>query len=122
MSLATPDALNITNKQKIAVIIGIIGLFIMALALLNVNFPNKDIFLTLSIGLIALGTILYSREAYLTKLEGIKNDGTWFKSISSRGLWGWIVGVVVCTLLSYPLYLIAEKPTIILLSKMRKSV
>lgn len=95
MSLATPDALNITSKQKFAVIAGLIGLFIMVLALLNINFHNRALFLTIAIGLIAGGTIVYSREAYLNKHEGIKNDGTWFKSISSRGLWGWIVGVVL---------------------------
>ena len=58
MSLASPDALNITTKQKIALIIGITGLFILTLALLNTNFPNKGLFLTLSLGLITAGTII----------------------------------------------------------------
>ena len=95
MSLAKPDALDITTKQKVALAIGITGLFILTLALLNTNFPNKGLFLTLSLGLISVGTIIYSREAYLTKLEGIKNDGQWFKSVSSRGLWGWILGLIL---------------------------
>ncbi|MBC3757108.1 4Fe-4S binding protein [Hyunsoonleella sp. SJ7] len=95
MSLATPDALDITNTQKVALALGIIGLFILALALFNVDFPNQGLFLTLALGLITGGTILYSREAYLKKLEGIKNDGVWLKSISSRGVWGWIVGVIL---------------------------
>ena len=82
MSLAKPDALDITTKQKMALGIGIIGLFIMALALFNTNFPYKGLFLTLALGLIFAGTIIYSRAAYLIKLEGIKNDGQWFKSIS----------------------------------------
>lgn len=95
MSLAQPDALQITIKQKIAIILGVIGLFLMALALVSINFPNKSLVLTASLALIAFGTIIYSREAYLTKQEGIKNDGTWFKSISSRGIWGWFVGLVL---------------------------
>ncbi len=95
MSLAKPDAIDITNKQKIALALGIVGLFIMALALFNTNFPDVGLFLTLALGLISIGTIIYSREAYLSKLEGIKNDGVWFKSISSRGVWGWIVGVIL---------------------------
>ena len=45
----------------------------------------------------------------MTKLEGIKNDGTWFKSISSRGILGWIVGVILTSfyivLYFYPQYL-----------------
>ncbi|OEK07857.1 FeS-binding protein [Flavivirga aquatica] len=95
MSLAKPDAQDISKKQKIALAIGIIGLFILVLALFNTNFPNKSVFLTLALGLISVGTIVYSRDAYLTKLEGIKNDGVWFKSISSRGTWGWIIGVIL---------------------------
>ena len=95
MSLARPDALDITTKQKVALAIGISGLFILTLALLNTSFPNKALFLTAALVLIIVGTVWYSREAYLTKLEGIKNDGQWFKSISSRGLWGWILGIVL---------------------------
>ena len=95
MSLAKPDALGITTKQKVALTIGITGLFVLTLALFNTNFPNESVFLTLALGLITIGTIIYSREAYLTKLEGIKNDGQWFKSLSSRGVWGWILGVIL---------------------------
>ena len=95
MSLAKPDALDITNTQKVALALGVIGLFILTLALFNVDFPNQGIFLSIALGLIFAGTIVYSREAYLQKLEGIKNDGVWLKSISSRGVWGWIVGVIL---------------------------
>ncbi len=95
MSLAKPDAVDISNKQKIALAGGVLGLFILALALFNTSFPNKGVFLTIALGLITLGTIVYSRDAYLTKLEGIKNDGVWFKSISSRGVWGWVVGIIL---------------------------
>jgi len=109
MSLAKPDAVDISTKQKIALAGGIIGLFILTLALFNTNFSNKGLTLTLALGLIILGTIVYSRDAYLTKLEGIKNDGVWFKSISSRGVWGWIIGIVLTTfyivLYFFPKYL-----------------
>ncbi len=109
MSLAKPDAIGVSNKQKIALSIGIIGLFILILALFNVNFPNKGVFLALSITLISMGIVVYSREAYLTKPEGIKNDGVWFKSISSRGVWGWLLGIILTVfyivLYFFPAYL-----------------
>ncbi len=109
MSIAKPDAVDISTTQKIALSAGIIGLFIMVLALFNTNFPSQGLFLVLALGLISAGTIVYSRDAYLTKLEGVKNDGVWFKSISSRGLWGWIVGVILTTfyiiLYFFPSYL-----------------
>ena len=107
MSLAKPDPVDISNKQKIALAGGIVGLFILVLALFNTNFPNKAVFLTLALGLITLGIIVYSRDAYLTKLEGIKNDGVWFKSISSRGVWGWVVGIIL-TAFYIVLYFYAE--------------
>ena len=109
MSLAKPDAVDMSTKQKIALAIGVVGLFILTLALFNTSFPNKGLFLTLALGLISIGIIVYSRDEYLTKLEGIKNDGVWFKSISSRGIWGWIVGVILTgfyiVLYFYPIYL-----------------
>ncbi len=109
MSLAKPDALDISIKQKIALAGGIVGLFILVLALFNTDFPNNGVFLTLALGLITVGTIVYSRDAYLSKLEGIKNDGVWFKSISSRGVWGWVVGLILTAfyivLYFYPQYL-----------------
>lgn len=109
MSLAKPDALDISTKQKVALGIGVIGLFILVLALFNTNFPNKGIFLTLALGLITIGVVIYTRDAYLTKLEGIKNDGLWFQSVSSRGVWGWLVGLILTAfyivLYFYPHYL-----------------
>ena len=107
LSLARPDALSITNKQKVALAIGLIGLLILALALLNTNFPNKALFLTVALGSIFMGTVFYAREAYLNKSQGIKNDGVWFKSVSSRGVWGWSVGVVL-TAFYIVLYFYAE--------------
>ncbi|MDT0558519.1 4Fe-4S binding protein [Ichthyenterobacterium sp. W332] len=95
MSLAKPDAQDLSTKQKIAIGLGTLGLFILTLALFNTDFTNKGIFLTLALGLITTGTVIYANNAYLTKLEGIKNDGVWFKSISSRGTLGWITGVLL---------------------------
>ncbi len=109
MSLASPDAFHISTKQKIALGLGLVGLLILALALLNVSLPNTALFLVLALGLITVGTVIYARDAYLTKLEGIKNDGVWFKSISSRGFWGWALGIILTTfyivLYFYPQYL-----------------
>lgn len=95
MSLANPDAKNITSKQKIALALGFTGLFIFVLALFNTSLPNLGIILTGSLLLVTIGIVLFSNAAYLNKLEGIKNDGVWFKSISSRGALGWLTGVAL---------------------------
>lgn len=95
MSLAKPDSQALSKTQKFGVAIGVIGLFIMILAFFNVDFPNKTLFLSLSLVMITVGTIIFSNNAYLTKQAGIQNDGVWFKSIASRGFWGWILGIVL---------------------------
>ena len=107
MSLAKPDSQALSATQKIAVAIGVIGFFIMILAFFNVNFPNKPLFLTLSLLMITAGTIIFANNAYLTKHAGIKNDGVWFKSISSRGVLGWATGIAL-TVFYVVLYFKAE--------------
>lgn len=97
MSLASPNAKGISTKQKTALAIGFVGLSILVLALFNTHLPNQALFLTVSLILIAIGIIVYAQDAYLTKLAGIKNDEVWFKSISSRGILGWLTGVGLTT-------------------------
>lgn len=102
-----PKALN--RAQKLATITGISGLFILVLAIFNHNFPNKSFWLTLSLVLIFAGVFWFSWAAYSHSHKGIKNDGVWFKSISARGLWGWVTGIVLTgfyiVLYFYPEYL-----------------
>lgn len=109
MSLAKPEANNLSTKQKVAVALGIMGLLILVLAVFNTNFPNKTVFLPLSLGLMFTGTILFSNAIYLQKTKGIKNDGVWFKSLSSRGILAWATGVLLTgfyiVLYFYPQYL-----------------
>ncbi|WP_100610094.1 4Fe-4S binding protein [Confluentibacter lentus] len=109
MSLAKPDAQDLSVKQKIALAIGFTGCFILVLALFNTHFSNKSLFLTLSMVLITIGTIIFSNDAYLNTSKGIKNDGVWFKSISSRGVLGWLTGIFLTlfyiVLYFYPHYL-----------------
>ncbi len=88
-----PAALN--SLQKIGTITGTAGMFILILALFNVNFPSKSLWLFLSLASILFGVILFSHGAYANKTAGIKNDGVWFKSISNRGVLAWVSGLVL---------------------------
>ncbi len=100
---------TLSLQQKLATLLGLTGLFILALATFNVDFPNKTLFLSLSLGLIVVGTIWYANDLYLNKPKGIKNDGVWFKSQTARGLWAYILGIVFTlfyvVLYWYPEYL-----------------
>lgn len=72
MSLTGEPPKTINGQQKIASAIGLIGLLILALALFNVDFPNKSVWLTASLTAIGGGTIWFSIAAYSNKHEGIK--------------------------------------------------
>lgn len=102
-----PKALNI--GQKLATLLGMSGLGVLILALFNINFPDKGLWLTISLSAILIGVFWFSQAAYAHKIEGIKNDGVWFKSVSSRGLWAWMAGIALTgfyiVLYFYPQYL-----------------
>ena len=88
-----PKALN--TQQKLATRLGMSGLFILVLAAFNINFPNKAIWLTIALSSIFGGIVWFAKAAYANKHEGIKNDGVWFKSISSRGFLAWLTGIAL---------------------------
>ncbi len=102
-----PKALN--TGQKLAVFTGMTGLFLILLSGFNSDFPEKGIWLSVSIGLIFTGVIWFSRQAYSHESSGIKNNGVWFKSVSARGLWAWVAGIALTgfyvILYFYPQYL-----------------
>jgi len=93
MSLTGEPPKTINTQQKIASAIGLIGLFIILAGLFNPVFPNKTLFLSLALGLMAIGIIWFARAEYLNKQAGIKNDGVMFKSLTARGLWAWVLGI-----------------------------
>ncbi|MCE2613218.1 4Fe-4S binding protein [Flavobacteriaceae bacterium D16] len=90
-----PKALSLT--QRISTLVGFSGLAILLLAAFGVDFPNKGLWMSLSILMILGGVIWYTVLSYGQKTKGIKNDGVWFKSISSMGFWGWMAGIAITT-------------------------
>ncbi|SHI67127.1 4Fe-4S binding protein [Pseudozobellia thermophila] len=102
-----PKALNF--HQKLATLLGISGLAILCLAAFNVDFANKTLWLAISLMALFGGITWFTIAAYAHKPKGIKNDGVMFKSISSRGFWGWVAGVALTAfyivLYFYPQYL-----------------
>jgi len=109
MSLAgePPKALN--TGQKLAVLTGMTGMGIFILQLFNLNLGNSALWLSVAILAIFAGIIWFSQAAYSHKHKGIKNDGVWFKSMSSRGVLAWMAGVALTgfyiVLYFYPEYL-----------------
>ncbi|MFN8243729.1 MAG: 4Fe-4S binding protein [Ferruginibacter sp.] len=96
-------------KQKVALAIGLSGLFILALALLNVQFPDKAAWLSISLIAMIAGTVIYANDMYLHHPAGIINNGIWFKSLTSKGVLGWSLGILLTlfyvVIYWYPQYL-----------------
>lgn len=107
VSNGPPVALNAT--QKMATVLGFAGLFVLLLAAFNFSIIQSAAWLYISLGLIAAGICLFSYAAYVNKSAGIKNDGVFFKSISSRGFWAWIAALSLTffyiLLYFFPVYL-----------------
>ncbi|MDH7447970.1 4Fe-4S binding protein [Aquimarina sp. 2201CG14-23] len=95
MALTGQPPKSLNTIQKIGILIGMSGLLVLLLATFNINLPNKTIWLTLSLAALTIGVIIFSKGAYDKKLEGIKNDGVWFKSMSSKGVLAWIAGIAL---------------------------
>jgi Pyruvate/2-oxoacid:ferredoxin oxidoreductase delta subunit len=95
-------------KQKCLIVTGLTGLAILMLIWLKLIAPDL-IWLVISLGLISVSVILFSKELYLLKPEGIKNNGVWFEGISSRKYTAWFLGIILtgfyCLLYWWPHYL-----------------
>ncbi|MEO6722726.1 MAG: 4Fe-4S dicluster domain-containing protein [Ferruginibacter sp.] len=98
LSLANPEEAGLTGIQKLSLAMGFAGLFILLLALFNLNFPFKAWWLAASICLVLSGTVIYSNSLYKNLPQGIKNNGVFFKSISGRGILAWGLGIILTAL------------------------
>lgn len=88
-----PTALN--RLQKSGALIGMIGLIIILLAFFNYHLPNRTIWLLISLVSISGGILVYAVGTYRDTQAGIQNNGVWFRSISSRGLWAWLTALAL---------------------------
>ena len=95
MSLSGEAPAGTNVAQKTAVFIGMFGLLVLILAAFNLNFPNKTTWLSIALMSITSGVLLYAYGSYSGKSSGIKNDGIWFKSLTSRGLLAWALGIAI---------------------------
>lgn len=86
---------GLSTGMKLGSLLGLSGLTILFLAVFNIDLPNQTIWLYGSLLSIIVGTIIYSRALYLNKPEGIKNDGIWFKSLTSKGIFAWGAGIII---------------------------
>jgi polyferredoxin len=96
LSLASPQAhFTLNTAQKITLALGTLGLFILLIAAGGYAFPAPEIWLTIALSALAFGVTGYAYATYQGLPEGVKNNGVWLKSISSKGAIAWVVGIAL---------------------------
>ncbi len=109
MSLTGQPPVNLSVIQKLATVLGISGLGILTLAAFQNNVASSKPLFIFALLAIFIGILIFSYDTYRNKLPGIKNDGVWLHSLTNRGLWGWIAGIILTgfyvVLYFYPSYL-----------------
>ncbi len=105
------NKIGFTHRDLIQITaIGVIlfGITLIILACNKILYNNLNYILH-TLSYISAGFILYCLSLYWGKPAGIKNDGVWFKSVSSRKWLAWLLAcmltVFYCILYWYPAYL-----------------
>jgi len=77
--------------------LSLVGLGVLIFIVLLFNTPLRGTWLgfILAFAPIVFGGVLYFWLSYKNTVPGIKNDGSFYRSISSRGSLGWIAGVLM---------------------------
>ncbi len=85
------EGFNFTQKAALSLVaIGFLAQFIFWLTF---STSQAGLWLWFSLAAITIGSILFTSYLYKDTLPGIKNNGVWFTSLSSRGMWAWMLGV-----------------------------
>lgn len=94
IAIANPDIHQLNTENKFSLGLITVGLVLFGLTFINVRL-NANYYFPISLFLIVLGTTLYARTKYLNDMAGIKNDGIWFSSLTSKGIIAWCLGIVL---------------------------
>jgi ferredoxin-type protein NapH len=109
LSISNPHPIQTGLHQKLALALVALGFLAMLVAWAAPASITPGLTLTLALGLVSFGSIWYAKTYYAGLPEGIKNNGTMFRSISNRGVVGWMIGVLITgfytCLYWYPVYL-----------------
>ena len=110
MSLSVANhaaAEKLNGKMKIGIALVAIGFISLIMGLFN-QFYHPSL-LILFFVTVSVGSLLYTKGLYQNTSAGVKNNGIMFKSLTNRGLWAWVLGIVLTSfyiiLYWYPQYL-----------------
>jgi polyferredoxin len=88
---------NMFLNKNTGLAFGFIGLFILFMTLIRIDYFYNVQFLVVSLVLMFVGIVVYAVSLYANEIPGIKNNEVWFKSLSGKGFSGYLLGVVLTT-------------------------
>lgn len=86
---------GMNTVQKLGLIVGGVGFSFFAIAWAGVRLQPETLYLWLSMGLMAVGILVYTYGSYAGHPAGIKNNHVMFNSLSNGGIVGWIAGITL---------------------------
>ena len=85
------EGMNAIQKSALSLVaLGFLGQLVYWLTF---SAAQADLWMWSSLAAITIGSLLYTSDLYKDTLPGIKNNAVWFASLSSRGVWAWMLGV-----------------------------
>jgi polyferredoxin len=95
MSLSNPSPGGMELSQKAFGIIGMAGLTILVAGSVGNSIISEAEGLVTSLIMMSVGVIGFAYQTYKSQPPGIRNNGIWTSSLTSRGLAGWTAGVAI---------------------------
>lgn len=86
---------SLTLKQKLALSFIGIALLIQLVYWVNFSTAHAGLYLLTSLVLASLGSLWYTWSVYHNVSPGIKNNAVWFSSLTNRGVWAWVLAVLL---------------------------
>jgi ferredoxin-type protein NapH len=105
----TQNSQLLNTGQKLSVAVGGVGLLMLLVSWFSQKALVPALTLPLSLLLMAAGVFLYARASYRGVPVGVKNNGVMFRNLNNRGVWAYLLAVLltgfyVC-LYWYPQYM-----------------
>jgi len=94
-NISNTESNQLNIGQKFFAAIGSIGLLIITLSWLKVKAVISTPMLVVSVLCLIVGVLGYAFSTYRHHPEGIKNNNVFFNSLTNRGLWAWVLGIII---------------------------
>lgn len=97
----------LSMKEKLSLALAMLGFALLLVACAGIYPLGKASTFVAAMASISIGTIAYTWLHYAGSHPGIKNDGVWFRSLTNRGVLGWLATIII-TVFYILLYFKAE--------------